>query len=61
MAQAPEKTEVKKLRRQSLGADARKLAAQEKEGKTFEQHGQGVIPEAVWQNLPGKTEEGQDV
>ncbi len=56
MASAPDKTIIKKTLRQSKGADARKLAAQEKEGKTFENNGQGVIPEAVWKNLPGKTE-----
>jgi len=56
MASAPDKTIIKKTLRQSKGAVARKLAAQEKEGKTFEEHGQGVIPEAVWKNLPGKTE-----
>jgi len=60
MASVPDKTEVKKLKRQSAGADKRKLATQEKEGKTFEQHGQGVIPEAVWQNLPGKKAEAQN-
>lgn len=56
MANVPDKKEVQKIKRQSRDADRRKLASQEKEGKTFENNGQGVIPEAVWKNLPGKTE-----
>lgn len=54
MAQIPSNSDVAKLQKQSERAEKKKLALQEKQGKGFENHGQGVIPEAVWKNLPGK-------
>lgn len=56
MAQAPTEKEVDKLLEQSQKADDKKVASQEKQGKDFVNNGQGVIPEAVWKNLPGKVE-----
>lgn len=57
MAKSPTEKEVEKLVNQSESQEQRKLASQEKQGKTFVNQGQGVIPETVWKNLPGKTEE----
>ena len=56
MAKLPNKKEIKKLLSQSQNKEKEKLASQKKQGKTFVNNGQGVIPEAVWKNLPGKTE-----
>lgn len=58
MANVPSKEEVKKLRRQSYDANRRKAKSQEKQGKKFINYGQGVIPETIWKNLPGKKENG---
>lgn len=56
MAHAPTEAEIKKLQEQSVAKEEKKLASQEAQGKTFVNVGQGVIPEAVWKNLPGKTQ-----
>ena len=56
MANIPTDAEVKKLLEQAQNAEDKKIASQEKQGKEFVNNGQGVIPEAVWKNLPGKTE-----
>ena len=58
MAQVPTNEYVGKIRKQSRDADSRKRRAQKKQGKGFINHGQGVIHEAVWQNLPGKKAKG---
>lgn len=54
MAHIPTEKEVEKLLEQSKKADEKKLVSQEKQGKDFVNNGQGVIPETVWKNLPGK-------
>lgn len=54
MANIPKESEVKKLLEQSEKADDKKTVSQEKQDKDFINSGQGVIPETVWQNLPGK-------
>ena len=54
MAQAPTNTEIKKTLTQSKLADESKKLRQKVQGKEFENNGQGVIPEKVWKNLPGK-------
>lgn len=56
MANVPNQEHVARLRKQSRDADSKKRRAQKKQGKDFVNYGQGVIPEKVWQNLPGKTE-----
>ena len=56
MAQIPTEKEVEKLLEQSQKAEDKKLASQKKQGKTFVNNGQGVIPEPIWKNLPGKAE-----
>jgi len=52
--------QVSKLKQQSSDAERKKKLAQEKQGKDFINNGQGVIPETVWQNLPGKKEGEQN-
>lgn len=56
MAEAPTAKEVKELLRQSKEADEAKQKSQQEIGKDFIDNGQGVIPEDIWQNLPGKKE-----
>jgi len=60
MANVPTDQEVAKLKRQSREAERKKALTQKKQGKGFVNNGQGVMPEAVWQNLPGKQEGSQD-
>lgn len=60
MAQIPDSDRVQRLKRQSRDADRRKIRSQKKHGKKFENHGQGVMPEEVWKNLPGKKEGSQN-
>ena len=54
MAKTPTANTVEKLLSQSEKAEAKKLESQRKKGKGFTNYGQGVIPEQVWKNLPGK-------
>ena len=54
MAQAPTQEEVEKNIQAAQKAVEKKIASQAKQGKEFVNHGQGVLPEAVWKNLPGK-------
>ena len=56
MANIPTEAEVKKLQEQSKKAAEKKVTSQEKLGKEFVDNGQGVIPETVWTQLPGKAE-----
>lgn len=56
MATVPNEQEVKTTLEQADQAEIEKLEAQKQEGKDFVNNGQGVIPEDVWQNLPGKQE-----
>lgn len=56
MAKAPTEAETEKLLEKSRKADEKKSASQEKQGKKFDNLGQGVIPEIVWKKLLGKTE-----
>lgn len=60
MAQVPSQEQVSQLRKQSRDADSKKRRTQKKQGKDFVNHGQGVIPESVWQNLPGKKPENAE-
>jgi len=57
MAYAPNEEETKKLQKESLEAEKKKRVAQSKQGKDFVNNGQGVIPEEIWTNLPGKQED----
>lgn len=57
MAKALTEEESKALRKESLEAEKKKRVAQSKQGKEFVNHGQGVMPEETWTNLPGKKEE----
>lgn len=56
MANIPTDKEVEKLLKQSKKEEEKKLESQQKQGKDFVNNGQGVIPEPVWKNLPGKVE-----
>lgn len=56
MATVPTEAEVKKLQEQSEAREAKKLASQEAQGKTFVNYGQGVIPEAQWQEIKAREE-----
>lgn len=64
MARVLSEKESEKLRNQSAKEIAKKVAAQAKEGKSFELdpegHSSGVIPERVWQNQPGKNIENPE-
>jgi hypothetical protein len=55
MANVPTEKEVEKLIAESDSQDRQKETSQEKQGKEFVNNGQGVIPEVIWKNLPGKT------
>jgi len=57
MAHAPSKEHVSRLRKQSRDAVSKKHRNQKKHNKSFVNHGQGVMPEVAWQNLPGKKTE----
>ncbi len=54
MANVPTQREVEKLIEKATAQDEKKTESQAKQGKDFVNYGQGVIPEAVWKNLPGK-------
>lgn len=54
MAQVPDEKQVRKNLEQSDRAVKRKLELQKAQGKDFVNHGQGVMPEAVWKSLPGR-------
>lgn len=56
MANIPTEKEVEKLLAKSEAQDKKKIKSQKKQGKDFVNNGQGVIPEAIWKNLPGKKE-----
>lgn len=60
MATVPTDQEAGKLQRKSRDAERKKKLTQKKHGKDFINNGQGVIPETVWQNLPGKKEGEQN-
>lgn len=54
MAKAPTDKQVEDLLAKAKAQDEKKEASQAKQGKEFVNNGAGVIPESVWQNLPGK-------
>ena len=56
MANIPTEKEVEKLLSESEAQDKKKTKSQKKQGKDFVNNGQGVIPETIWKNLPGKKE-----
>lgn len=60
MAHAPSKEQVSQLHKQSRDADSKKRRTQKKQGKDFINHGQGVMPERVWQDRPGKKTESTE-
>ncbi len=60
MAQVPSTDEVRELQDQTAREEAEKLQAQQAQGKDFVNHGQGVIPEDIWRNLPGKKLENDE-
>ena len=61
MANIPSEQEIKQIQDQNDQEIADKLESQIAQGKSFnispDGHGPGVVPEPVWQNLPGKTEQ----
>lgn len=54
MATIPSSDKVRDLQAQSAGEENEKARTQRELGKDFVNHGQGVIPEHIWTNLPGK-------
>ena len=60
MATVLSDAESAEIRKQSDLEEELKRKEQEAEGKEFVNHGQGVIPEEKWQNLPGKTEQPEE-
>lgn len=54
MAQIPTQKEIDKLKAQTQAEIDKKIKSQKKLGKGFIPTGAGVIPEDIWQNLPGK-------
>lgn len=54
MAKPATSKEAERLLEQSRLAEEAKLKSQQAKGKDFVNYGQGVIPERVWKNLPGK-------
>ena len=54
MARGLSESKAKKLQKAAAKAEAKKLESQKKQGKGFVNLGQGIIPESVWKNLPGK-------
>ena len=60
MANLPSNDEIRALQAQSAGEENAKVRSQLEENKTFENHGQGVIPEEVWRNLPGKKADSEE-
>ena len=54
MARIPTLKEVEKLRAETQAAIDKKIKSQAKLGKDFVPTRAGVIPEAIWKNLPGK-------
>jgi len=57
MATAPTPEVAAQTKQAADDAEAKKRAEQEALGKGFVNNGQGVLPEDVWQNLPGKKPE----
>lgn len=61
MAQIPSEEQIKEITEKNDQEIADKVAAQAAEGKGFDLpadgHGPGVLPEEIWKNLPGKTEQ----
>ena len=60
MAQVPSTDEVRAVQAQSAAEENEKTRLQLEQNKGFENHGQGVIPEEIWQNLPGKKAENEE-
>lgn len=58
MAKIPTARQVRRNIKRSNKATLKKMKSQEKLGKDFVNHGQGVLPEKVWRNLPGKQHPG---
>lgn len=56
MSKSPTTDETNALQTQTVNEDEEKRRLQSEQNKSFDNHGQGVIPEEIWQNLPGKKE-----
>lgn len=54
MATKPSVRESEKLRIKSKKLEYKKFKKQTRQDKPFVNEGQGVIPERIWRNLPGK-------
>ena len=54
MANIPTLKQVEKLKAETQLAIDKKIISQAKLGKDFYPTSAGVIPEAIWKNLPGK-------
>ena len=61
MANIPSEEHIRELQEENDKAIADKTVEQLQQGKTFnisgDGHGSGVVPEEIWQNLPGKKEQ----
>lgn len=57
MAQILSPEEMEALREEAIREENDKRQLQALDDKEFVNNGQGVIPERVWRNLPGKREE----
>lgn len=60
MAQLPSNDDIRALQAQSAAEENEKFRSQREQNKPFENHGQGVIPEEIWRNLPGKQAETEE-
>ena len=54
MAQLPDNDEIRENQAQTAREEDEKRKAQEAEGKSFENYGQGVIPESEWEKFKEK-------
>lgn len=59
MAQVPSNDDIRALQAQSAQEEDEKYRDQQAQGKSFVNNGQGVIPEEVWTELPGKKAENE--
>ena len=58
MAKIPTKAKVARLKAKVKIKDSLKKLRQKAQGRDFVNNGQGVIPEKVWKNLPGRKNNG---
>lgn len=60
MATTPSSDEVRDLQAQSASEENEKARTQREQNKEFVNNGQGVIPEHIWTNLPGKNIDNEE-